>query len=102
MCNQSEQGLVHRSTTNHERVESRPVKTMVGLRPTLSTTNCANQSPASATCPDTSFAIFTPGRFRGLPFRRPYSRGYLHLLHQSPCVFEHMDSAKEPPVCRHR
>src|SRR5438034_6696860 len=35
MCNQSEQGLVHRSTTNHERVESRLDKTMVGLRPTL-------------------------------------------------------------------
>jgi len=61
MCNQSEQGLVHRSTTNHERVESRLDKTMVGLRPTLSTTNCANQSPASATCPGSSFSIFTPG-----------------------------------------
>src|SRR5438874_6479560 len=34
---------------------------MVGLRPTLSTTNCANQSPASATCPGPSFSIFTPG-----------------------------------------
>src|SRR5438270_14034403 len=71
MCNQSEQGLVHRSTTNHERVESRLDKTMVGLRPTLSTTNCADQSPASATCPGSSFSIFTPGRCGGLPFLRP-------------------------------
>src|SRR6266704_2839085 len=60
-----EQGLVHRSTTNHERVESRLDKTMVGLRPTLSTTNCANQSPASATCPGSSFSISYRSQIRG-------------------------------------
>src|SRR3989442_15780466 len=101
MCNKSEQGLLHRSTTNHERVESRLDKTMVGLRPTLSTTNCANQSPASATCPRSSFSIFTPGRCGGLPFLRPYGGGHRDRIHLWPGGFEVMDSANGPPVCPH-